>query len=633
MDQKRVAEEALHACLRLQRANVQWVAGLRTGLLISLTLLVGLGVGRIDVALSISIGLLFVSIADSPDSRGVRLRGLLWATLWTSMGVLLGGLVSEYGVTHVAVALVIAAVCGYAGALGPRGGLIGVLTLVLFALYAGAPVVIDVAALDAAYFIVGGAITIVVNLLLTPPRRLGAVRSGIAHAYRELQDASQRRGLELAAPTVAAAVLSAHTLIDHEGCAGASSEWANRLLSHAERTRLAMLALISERSIDPAYVNELTSRLSAAAGAIADEIAAPLGLPGSRRRARARERLAALQDLAARAPDSRLATLAQDAAESIGSAVAVLDSPWPLGPRAEIVSPPRTSEPAMPRLRAHLHWSDAVFEHALRLTIAFGGATLAAVIIDVSHAYWLPLTVAWIAKPDLANTVSRVTMRIAGTMVGLILVSAILVIASELPGEAIILTVTVGFTGALVLAYLNANYPLAVIGITGFVILIEYASGEGAADDIIARLLITALAGLWVLLVASVRPRRTGATAVTAMHATTDALRDYASIVRAGGDSTRARSRALKERTAALAAVTAATMETPGFWERAGDRVDPVQAAAVITDIIGAASSILAEELLEERGHTDPALWGRIDAELTDLDMRVEALRAETAPA
>jgi uncharacterized membrane protein YccC len=185
----------------------------------------------------------------------------------------------------------------------------------------------------------------------------------------------------------------------------------------------------------------------------------------------------------------------------------------------------------------------------------------------------------------------------------------------------------------LVLAYLNANYPLAVVGITGFVILIEYASGEGSADDIIARLLITALAGVWVLLVASVRPRRTGSTAVAAMHATTDALRDYARIVRAGGDSTQARSRALKERTAATAAVAAATMETPGFWERDGDRVDPVQAAAVITDIIGAASSILAEELFEERGQSDPALWSRIDTELSDLDMRVEALRGETAPA
>jgi hypothetical protein len=86
----------------------------------------------------------------------------------------------------------------------------------------------------------------------------------------------------------------------------------------------------------------------------------------------------------------------------------------------------------------------------------------------------------------------------------------------------------------------------------------------------------------------------------------------------------------LKERTAALAAVSAATMETPGLWERPGDRVDPLQAAAVITDIIGATSSILAEELLEEHGQSDPALWERIDGELTDLDIRVDALRAES---
>jgi hypothetical protein len=37
--------------------------------------------------------------------------------------------------------------------------------------------------------------------------------------------------------------------------------------------------------------------------------------------------------------------------------------------------------------------------------------------------------------------------------------------------------------------------------------------------------------------------------------------------------------------------------------------------------------------LLEERGQSDPALWSRIDTELSDLDMRVEALRGETAPA
>ena len=90
MDQRRIAQEALRACLRLQRSQVQWVHGLRTGILIAVALLVGLRLGRVEEAMSVSIGLLFVSIADSADSRGVRLRVMLWATLWIGVGVLLG---------------------------------------------------------------------------------------------------------------------------------------------------------------------------------------------------------------------------------------------------------------------------------------------------------------------------------------------------------------------------------------------------------------------------------------------------------------------------------------------------------------------------------------------------------------
>lgn len=613
--------------MRLQRANVQWIAGLRTGALITVTLLIGLAIGQLTPALSVSIGLLFVSIADSADARAVRLRTMLWATLWVGLGVLLGGLVSEIGVVHVAVAVIFALACGYAGALGPRGGLIGVLSLVLFAFYAGAAVVVDIAVIDTIYFALGGFVTIAANLLLTPPRRLGAVRSGVAQSYRELQDAAGRRGLALAAPTVAAAVMTARTVVDHEGCRGASLDWANRLLASAERARLTLLALLSEREIDRDYVDELTRSLATTCRAIADEVSAPLGLPGRRRRDRARAALGALTEIARRAPGDRLSILADDTVKAMATAVEALDAPWPIGARADIEQPRPAHAPILPRLRAHLHRSDPIAEHAIRLAIAFGGATLASVIIDVSHAYWVPLTVAWIAKPDLANTVSRVTMRIAGTMVGLVLVTALLAVLREIPGEAVLLTLATGATGALALAYLGANYPLAVIGITAFVLLIEHLTGDGETYDIVARLIATTIAGVWVLLIASVRPRRTGSTAIAAMRATTAALRDYAHIVRTGGDSSQVRSRVLAERTAALTAVSAATLETRGIWERPGDRVDPLQAAAVITDMIEVASSILAEELLAQHGRTDPEAWSRIEAGLDDLDMRIDSVR------
>ncbi len=625
MDRRRVAHEALRSCLRLQRSSVQWVAGIRTGILIALTMLVGLAVDRLVPALSVSMGLLFVAIADSNDSRGVRLRTMLWATLWIAVGVLLGGLVSEIGVVHVVVAVVLALACGYAGALSPRGGLIGVLSLVLFAFYAGAAVVVDIAVLDTAYFVLGGLITVVVNLLSTPPRRLGAVRSGIAHAYRELQDASARRGLELAAPTVAAAVQSAQGVIDRSGLVDESRQWADRLLASAERTRLALFALIAERTVDPEYVDALTRALGGACDAIAADIAAPLG--HGRRQSRARHALAAVRAAAGQSSDPRTAALGADVARAISDAVDALDQPWPIGRRAQIAPVTRIRQPVLARLRAHLSWSDPVAEHALRLTIAFGGATLATVIVDVPHAYWVPLTVAWIAKPDLSNTVSRVTMRIVGTLAGLLIVTAVLAAVAALPGEAVILCFAAGLTGALTLAYLNANYPLAVLGITGFVLLIEHLTGDGERYDIVARLVATTLAGVWVLAVASIRPRRTGSTAATAMHATIAALREYAAAVRAGQDTTAIRERVLTERTAALAAVSAAAVETPGIWERPGDRIDPVQGAELVAEIIGTTSSILAEELLEREGQSDPDLWDRITADLDTLDAQVAALR------
>lgn len=633
MDPRRVAEEALHACVRLQRANVQWIAGLRTGVLVVLALLAGIALGRLAEALSVAVGVLFIAIADVVDSRAVRLRAMMWATLWLGAAVLLGGLVGGLPALHVVIAINLALLCGYAGALGPRAGLVGVLALVLFAFYAGSPVVIDIAVIDAGYFVLGGLATVVVNILTTPPSRLGATRSAVAHVYRELQDAAGRRGLALAAPAVATAAMAARGVAERVGCAGATRTWVDDLLVGAEQARLALLALLSERDIDPAYVDELTAGLREASRAIADELAAPLGLPGRARRDRARQRLADLRAVTDRAPDPRLADLGADLISALTTAVQALDGPWPLGHRADVVPPAQTSAPVLARLRAHLHMADPVAEHAIRLAVAFGGATLAAVIVDVSHAYWVPLTVAWIAKPDLANTVSRVAMRIVGTLAGLVMVTVILAAADIVPGQAVILGLAVGISAAVVLAYLGANYPLAVLGITCFVLLIEHLAGDGEEYDVLARLAATVLAGLWVLLVASVRPRRTGSTAVAAMRGTLEALQDYARLARDGQDTSAVRARVLAERTAALAAVSAATMETPGICERAGDRIDPVQAAAVISDIIRATSTILAQELLAARGEADPSLWPRIESELSDLGARVDAVRIDTSSA
>lgn len=621
----RAASEALHACLRLQRSHVEAAPGLRTGAVIALVFLLGLP-SHINVSTSIAVGVLFVAIQDTSEAPRVRLRIMLWGTLWTALAVLIGGMVGTASFIHIGLAFILAAFCGYAGALGMRAGLTGVLFLVLFAFYAGYDIGVNVAVVDAGLFVVGGLLTIVVNLAMTPLRRLPSVRTGVARSFREIDQATRRRGLALAAPTIAAEILAARTVADHQGCTGATAAWVADLLRDAERARLGLIALLAEESVSTAYVDQLAAAAGRLAEAIAQEVEGPLGIPGRRRRQRPEDRARQLDALVAAAPDERLGILAEELAGPLRAAAERLRGPWPIGSRADLRPVPAEHPPVMPRLRAHARWGDAVVEHAVRLVIAFGGATIIAVAIDEPHAYWVPLTVAWIAKPDWSSTIYRVTMRIVGTIIGLVVVTALVLAVHDLPARDVIIAVAIGAAGALALSFLWANYPVAVTGITGFVLLLEAFDSTTLERNVIARLLATVGAGLWVLLVSSVRPRRAGAPTIAALQATLNALRVYCTAVRQRGDVEAARAQVLKERTAALAAVSASVSEPRGIWERSGPRIDPDEAAAVLTDIIDSASLLLAEELLEDHGTDDPTLWDRVSSDLDDIETRIGEL-------
>ena len=498
--------------------------------------------------------------------------------------------------------------------------------LVLFAIYSGTLIGVDAAINDAALFALGGLLTIAVNLAMTPLHRLLAPRVAVARTFREIQQATARRGVELAAPTVAAEIMSARTIAAHQGCAGATEAWITGFLADAERMRIGLVALLSERHRAPEFVDELTAAVGHAAGAVAGEIDDLWGRRSARRQRLLEACLARAESIGAQAPGPRVATLTHELIAPLRNAVDRLRQPWPLGERVSTRRRPASAAPPLERLRAHAHLTDSIAEHAIRLTIAFGGATLVAVLLDVPHSYWVPMTVAWVAKPDLSGTVSRITMRVAGTIVGLVLVSGVLLALRPLADEPVVLIVLVGGAACITLAFVWANYPLAVVGITTLILLLEHLDGDNSPQSIIARLAATIGAGLWVLLVASVRPRRTGAAAVESLAATATALRDYASALRLGDGLDAARAAVLARRTTTVTAIAAAALEPPGLWERPGVRVDPGDAAAVLTDMIDAASAILAEELLERQGQDDAQLWARIDASLDDIDARIESM-------
>lgn len=618
---RKALSEALSAVLRLERSQVAVLAAVRTALVVTVLLLISIKLGRLDAGFSIVVGAVFAAICDPVDATIVRLRAMLWGTLWCAVGLLAGGLVSDYASVHAVSAFIFAAACGFAGALGARGSLFGVLTLVLFAVYSGFPIGTGISLEDTGYFLIGAAVTMVVCLAPAPLRLMGTSRESVAVAYRRFAEATHRTGAQLAAPVVAAAISNAAGVVNRSGAEGETRDWFTGQLTALEEARLALLALIAERHTAPGYVDPL---IHSAAG-----LTAVLGrsLTTPRYRRRIPTALTRLEVTAASSTHESAARLGGDLVEPLRRAANAVQEPWPVGRRATIghATIPRTS--ISERLRQHAVVTDLYVEHALRLSVAFGIATLVAIVIPLGHSFWLPLTVAWVAKPDLAGTVTKVTLRVAGTIAGILAVAA----ATFVTHNSLALAIGVGVATYLAVAYLLANYAIAVIGITVIVIALEALQGENAITDIGLRCLFTIIAGLWVLLISMIRPRRAGPTAVDALARTCAALRGYATAVRTQQGLPEARAEVLKQRSLAVVSVAAVTAEPPGIFERPQPPVDADQAAAVLGNVIEATAAIVAEDLLTRDGEPDPHLWPEIESSLDSLDDEIDALRPQPA--
>jgi uncharacterized membrane protein YccC len=73
------------------------------------------------------------------------------------------------------------------------------------------------------------------------------------------------------------------------------------------------------------------------------------------------------------------------------------------------------------RLAANLTLRSAVFRHAVRLSITVAAAEILSRRLETPRAYWLPMTVVLVLKPEFTITFTRGLLRIVGTMVGLLL--------------------------------------------------------------------------------------------------------------------------------------------------------------------------------------------------------------------
>lgn len=288
-------------------------------------------------AVPVTVGALFSAIADVGEPLGHRWRTMLWTTTWLMVAGLIGESVSDTPMLVLAVSVVIAAACGFAGVLGQRAALAGTLTLVTLTIFAGIP------------------------------------------------------------------------------------EIGNGFIPNALLIGLGGIVQTAVTCIPPLLFR--------------------------------RESLRKTQDFGA----------------------------------------------VLPRLRAGMTWSNPFARHSVRLAIALLISTGISVTWTSSHSYWIPMTVAWIAKPDQSGTIDKVLGRIAGTILGLLLVTfAVGGLGMGDIGE--LLSVVVG--SMIVLMFVWANYALAVMGVTILVAaLFAPAFADSIGSTVWLRIFDTLLAGAITLLV------------------------------------------------------------------------------------------------------------------------------------
>ncbi len=620
-----LVRELLRFCLKVEHSQIAWSRGLRCALTMAVILLAADHWGQPRIGVPISLGVLFANLCDINEPHPLRLQSMLWAGVWTGVATTLAGLVEASWSAHLALAFCLAGVVGYTSLLGSKSSLIGSICLAMFAIYSGSKIGSEHALIDGLLVMLGSLIASLRALIGWPFHRFGANRRKLAIAFDQFHDLCLDAKTNWATTGVASAILDATRSIDQSGAAGRTEVWLRSLMACLDRSRVVMFAIESQRANHPDAA--ALDRVLSAVGGVAGGIASTL-----KRQSRKRQlagQLVRLQnacDAFGNAPGveliHRLRADMQDAVHRI------LD-PWPIGSAAVCAAIKDTLPTVGERLRQHFKPNDLFVTHGLKLAITFTLASgLSLLHWDHSkslHAYWIPLTVAWICKPDLGGTISKVGMRMVGSALGVVLA----VLALKLIGtdDGIILITALG--ALLTVAFLWANYTLTVIGITMVVLCLGALTGSPVGDEAWVRLWATLVGGLLVVVTSVIRPVRNGTAAAGHLNRLCAELRGYADALKRGmrGDELRQiRMTLLQARTVASGTLAAASVEPAGFLQKESIRINVQDASVILHELEAWLSSLAHVDITAASLAADASIWTELETAITAIERRIANL-------
>lgn len=547
-----IGARILASLLQTKRAEVPWRVLLRNTAAVILPLALGIAAGRTGIGLWISVGAIVTMYSDQPGPYRQRLTRLLAVSFAGSfaafVGMMLGG--------HLTALLAATVAIGFAGALlvvfGDAAGRIGMAAMILLVITAASPASGPVTALESAVLIAcGGLLLTLFSIAAWPLQRYGPEREALAAVYRGLAQWARQRDVDSgAAPALSDGMTTLQqTLLGRHRARGPVMDSFGVLLEVAERIRLELTALTSgEASESGESIGQLVREEAAAllediGRAIAAGIDVNQAMVRSLQRLRAAE--AGIPAGGARAgstqPEAALpeATLAADALPGAALAEAApqpgTDAPdlsqarhfhalcgqlaaaarnagrastaGALRAEQEDLHLPRAVRPQSPLsiLIASLTPRSAAFRHAIRTAICLTVALWVGRALELSHGYWIPMTVAIVLRADYGATFSFGLLRVAGTVAGLLLTTALL---HFLPPDAWAELAVMAALCAAFRYFGTVHYGIAVTALTGMVVLLLALAGEPPEPTMVARLIATIAGSVMALTAYGLWPTR-----------------------------------------------------------------------------------------------------------------------------
>ena len=150
-----------------------------------------------------------------------------------------------------------------------------------------------------------------------------------------------------------------------------------------------------------------------------------------------------------------------------------------------------SSREALRALAANLTLRSKSARHALRFGAALAAGVGAYWLLGMhEHGFWIPLTVLFVLRPERDETFRRLILRAVGTIIGLLLATALSV---WLHDDGFALALALSVATALSYGLLTVQYALFTAAITTYAVLLADTLGESALHAAGQRGLATAI--------------------------------------------------------------------------------------------------------------------------------------------